>query len=186
MKAVFLSLRKKLVEVSRQVCKDAALTPTLRVSSPHSLLKPPRFFKGLICVLWSIYIYKQTPGHYLCMLLPSRSIIHSASSPEGTRQAWPWELAPFQDFLFAGRERGGRRDNEKYCYSTFDSTNINLSYSAAEQDALFALPRLYLNVFRILFRAAWKETLSRGVGDSLLSFLSCLLLAQHRGVYTYC
>lgn len=107
MKAVFLCLRKKLVEVSRQICKDAALTPTLRVSSPHSLLKPPRFFKGLICVLWSIYIYKQTPGHYLCMLLPSRSIIHSASSPEGTRRAWPWELAPFQDFYSQGGRGAG-------------------------------------------------------------------------------
>lgn len=56
-------------------------------------------------------------------------------------------------FLFAGRERGGRHNNEKYCYSTFDSTNINLSYSATEQDALFVLARLCLNVYRICFRA---------------------------------
>ena len=105
---VFSLSGEKLVEVSRYVKP--------RHSNFHLLsfiLKAAWLFKGVICILWSIYIYKQTPAYYLCMLLPSCSIIHSVSLPERTQQAQAWELSTFQDDYFptiqqwAGETRQG-------------------------------------------------------------------------------
>lgn len=47
-------------------------------------------------------------------------------------------------------------------YSTFKSTNINLSRSATLQDSLLVLARVYLNVLRFLYEVLLKDILSLG------------------------
>lgn len=52
-------------------------------------------------------------------------------------------------------------------YSTFKSTNTNLSRSATLQDSLLVLARVYLNVLRFLYEVLLKDILSLGGGGGL-------------------
>lgn len=90
------------------------------------------------------YLYLQADSGLL--LMHAVAILFNNSQRTLTRRdkaGMALRALSLSGFLFpcnsAGRRgRGVGQDNEN-CYSTFNSTNINLSYSAAKQDAVFVL-----------------------------------------------